>query len=62
MLELSQSVVPMQKCDSKYGEICVNRAIIITHRAEKYNMKSVFASGCFKTSCLPFVVISNVDI
>ena len=25
-------------------------------RAEKYN-KSVFALGCFKTSCLPFITI-----
>ena len=24
--------------------------------------KSMFASGCFRTSCLPFVEILNVDI
>ena len=35
--------------------MCFNRAFIIT-QSRKYN-KSVFASGCFKTSCLPFVEI-----
>ena len=39
------TIILMRKCDSKYREIFFNRAF-------KYN-KSVFASGCFKTSCLP---------
>ena len=53
------TLILMRKCDSKYREIFFNRAEHF--RAVKYN-KSVFASSCFKMSCLPFIEILNVDI
>ena len=51
------TTILMQKCDSNIGKFVSTEL-----RAEKYN-KSVFASGCFKTSCLPFRTVrrDNVD-
>ena len=50
------TIILMLKCDSKYREVCFNRAFY-NSSGPKTDNKSVFASSCFKTSCLPFVPI-----
>ena len=53
-------IILMRECDSKYSENCFNRAFMITQSRKIKPIR--FASGCFKASCLLFVVILNVDI
>ena len=52
------TIILMRKCDSKHREICFNRAFI-----KNITKKSMFASGCFKTSCCVLCTVrwDNVD-
>ena len=57
------TIILMQKCDSKYWEVCSNRAFIMTRSRKNITKKSVFVSGCSKTSCCVLFTVrwDNVD-